>query len=235
LVIWRTGNADPKAHREVVRALAAPDPSGKQTIHWADEPKGFGVLCSGVTSSKTYVVQRALKSGIRRRVTVGPCSVLTLADATEKAKLVLVEFYQGRDPKGARHEKITLREALENYFAARKSLAAETRRNYATNVRLYLQPWLDLPLKMITPEMVEARHRKIQQEVSDEHHDGFGTANQAMVVLRLIWNYTADRVVRHRGSVDRAHPRVFIEGGIELRIRRAVRHRHRGAERLEKT
>jgi integrase len=175
-----------------VRALPAPDPSGRQVLVWATEPKGFGVLCSGVSKAKTYIVQRALPSGGRRRVTIGPCNVLTLADATAKAKLVLAEFYQGRDPKAARHAKMTLRQALDNYLAARKSLSAATRRNYETNVRLYLKPWLDQPLKAITPDIVEARHRKIQQEVANEHHDGLGTANQAMVVLRLIWNYTAD-------------------------------------------
>jgi hypothetical protein len=154
-----------KLTEKSIRALVAPDPSGKQLIHWADEPKGFGVLCRGVSGAKTYIVQRALPSGIRRRVTIAPCNVLKLADATEKAKLVLADFYQGRDPKAGRSEKMTLHQALETYLAASKTLAAETRRNYRLNVERYLKPWLAVPLKTITPEMVEARHRKIQRDV----------------------------------------------------------------------
>jgi len=176
-----------------VRALPAPDPSGRQTLHWADEPKGFGVLCSGVSDAKSYVVQRRLKSNqLRRRVTIGPCSVLTLADATEKAKGVLAEFYQGRDPKGARWEKITLQQALDQYLAARKDLSPATVRSYRTNVRLYLAPWADQPMHTITTGMVQGLHRKIQASVESEANRGHGTANQAMVTLRALWNFVAD-------------------------------------------
>ena len=37
-----------------VDQLSAPDPSGKQKIHW---DRGFGVRCSGRTNGKSYVVQ----------------------------------------------------------------------------------------------------------------------------------------------------------------------------------
>ncbi|MBY0429773.1 MAG: hypothetical protein K2Q10_01125 [Rhodospirillales bacterium] len=33
-------------------------PPGKQVLHWDADLKGFGVLCSGKTAAKTYVVQR---------------------------------------------------------------------------------------------------------------------------------------------------------------------------------
>ncbi|MGH7102276.1 MAG: hypothetical protein ACREFJ_07745 [Acetobacteraceae bacterium] len=44
-----------------VGKLKAPDPSGRQTLHWDDGLKGFGVLVSGTTSGKSYVAQRTLK------------------------------------------------------------------------------------------------------------------------------------------------------------------------------
>jgi integrase len=175
-----------------IRKLQAPTASGKQEIVWADEPTGFGILLSGVSPSRTYIVQRALPSGVRRRVTVGPTNVLSLADATEKAKLILAEFYQGRDPKGGRKDNITLQEVLDKYLSARKSLAAETRRSYETNVRLYLSAWRNVPLRTITADMVEARHSAIQKEVATETRNGHGTANQAMVTLRVLWNYAAE-------------------------------------------
>jgi hypothetical protein len=60
---------------------AAPDPSGKQVLHWSDELKGFGVLCSGTSGAKSYVVQHALPDGTRRRVTVARTNVITLDEA----------------------------------------------------------------------------------------------------------------------------------------------------------
>ncbi len=43
-----------KLTKTAVERLQAPDPSGKQVLHWDTELRGFGVLCSGVTNSKTY-------------------------------------------------------------------------------------------------------------------------------------------------------------------------------------
>jgi hypothetical protein len=51
--------------------LKAPDPRGKQTLHWDIELKGFAILCSGVSESKTYIVQRDVAAGRQRRLTVG--------------------------------------------------------------------------------------------------------------------------------------------------------------------
>ena len=146
--------------------------------------KGFGVLCSGRTNAKTYVVQRGLGDGRRRRVTVGACNVLALADARGKAEQVLSEFYAGRDPKAGRKEKSTLHEALEDYLAANKKLSAASRRYYRLYVEKHLHTWCDVPLKMITPEMVEARHRKIQKEVADENKNGHATGEVNVLPLK---------------------------------------------------
>ena len=37
-----------KLTKTAITRLKAPDPSGKQTLHWDTELKGFGVLCSGM-------------------------------------------------------------------------------------------------------------------------------------------------------------------------------------------
>ena len=174
-----------KLTEKSIRAMPAPDANGKPVIYWDDDLRGFGVLCSGRTNAKTYVVQRGLGDGRRRRVTIAACNVLTLAEARGKAEQVLSDFYAGRDPKAGRKEKITLHEALENYLAANKKLSAASRRYYRLYVEKHLDTWCDVPLKMITPEMVEARHRKIQKVVADENKNGHATANQAMITLRI--------------------------------------------------
>ena len=68
-----------KLTQKVVDRLPAPDPGGRQVLHWDTELKGFGVLCSGTTTAQSFIVQRDLVGGRTRRVTVGPCNVLTLA------------------------------------------------------------------------------------------------------------------------------------------------------------
>jgi hypothetical protein len=60
-----------KLTKREIEKIEAPDPSGKQVIHWDAELRGFGVLASGTTTAKTYVVQRRLPDGKTRRVTIG--------------------------------------------------------------------------------------------------------------------------------------------------------------------
>jgi hypothetical protein len=42
---------------------------------------GLGVLISGTTAAKSWVVQGKLKSGQTRRVTIGPVAVFTIEQA----------------------------------------------------------------------------------------------------------------------------------------------------------
>ncbi len=43
-----------KLTKATIAKLPAPDPSGKQQLHWDDELRGFGVICSGVTTTKSF-------------------------------------------------------------------------------------------------------------------------------------------------------------------------------------
>lgn len=170
-----------------VERLAAPDPSGKQRLHWDTELKGFGVLVSGTTAARTYIVQRDLPGGRTRRVTIAPVNVIDLATARERAKAVLADFYQNRDPKAGRRGEATLRSALEDYLRARADLRPGSVRAYRDSVEHHLSAWLDRPLRDITREMVEAKLQKIAKDV------GNATANFAMRVLRVLFNFAADR------------------------------------------
>ena len=202
--------------REVER-LPAPDPSGKQRLYWDGELKGFGVLCSGATTAKSYIVQHRLKNGRTRRVTIAPCGAIDLDGdngARERAKQVIADFYRGIDPKAAaRRAKgaATLQGALDAYLAARKDLRPASVRGYKLAIGRYLEDWLDKPLREIDSAMVEARHREIQREVvarraaarrakEDQNPpegavviNGHATANSAFVALRTIWNFIADQ------------------------------------------
>lgn len=177
-----------------VERLRAPDPSGRQTLHWDTELRGFGVLASGTTNGKSYIVQRDLPGGRTRRVTVGPTNVLTLDEARRRAGLVLADIYRGIDPKTATRGAMTLREALVAYLSARPKLSPRSVEDYRRAVEVYLSTWAARPLREITRELVEARHRNIAGEVAAARGvSGAATANGAMVVLRALWNFSAER------------------------------------------
>jgi integrase len=206
-----------KLTETAIRRLPAPDPSGRQRLHWADEPKGFGVLCSGVSrGKKTFVLQRAV-NGKTRRITIAPIVGIAgeLEAARAKARQKLADyFYKGIDPKDDLAAG-TLRTALEVYLAAH-SLRPRTIANYRDAVERNLAPWLDLPLRDITPAMVLRRHAEI-----DERGGG---ANGTMRVLRAVYNHyaylTKDAMppnpVRLRGAWRPEPPRTRHIGPADL-------------------
>src|ERR1035437_9553830 len=96
-----------KLTEKAVEKLKAPDPSGKQVLHWDADLKGFGVLCSGTSNTRTYVVQAAV-SGVPRRTTSGRVNVLKPAPARKDAALQLADLEKGIDPKATKRGSATL-------------------------------------------------------------------------------------------------------------------------------
>ncbi len=204
-----------KLTQRAVERLAAPDPSGKQRLVWDAELRGFGVLVSGTTSGKTYVCQRRMPNGRTRRVTIEATNAITLDAAREEAATKLHELRLGHDPKAVRHGTQTLKQTLDDFLTARKTLRERSRAAYRESVERYLSDWLSLPVREITPEMVERRHSAIQSEIAkredarraeavkrpgtqreDEtaiRRTGHAAANGAMVALRALWNFASER------------------------------------------
>jgi integrase len=182
-----------KLTERAVERIKAPTGNGKQALHWDAELKGFGVLCSGVSKTKTYVVQRDV-AGRTRRVTIAQTNVLSLSEARRRAEEVLADFYLGRDPKAGRRGSVNLRSTLADYLAARKDLRPKSVEEYRGSIERHLAAWLDRPLREITPEMVEARHRAIAAEVlAGGRYSGEASANGAMRALRVLWNFAMER------------------------------------------
>jgi integrase len=166
--------------------MQAPDPSGKQTLHWDTDIKGLAVICSGVSNSKTFICQRDLPSGKTRRLTVGAVNALTLEQARQRAADLLDDLRRGIDPK-TKVVDATLQATLDSYIAARPALRPASINVYR-RIEHDLKPWLGLPLRQITDAMVEQRHRSIAAEV------GAVTANRAMRTFRILWNFASERV-----------------------------------------
>jgi integrase len=188
-----------KLTERAINKLAAPDPKGKQVLHWDRDLKGFAVLCSGKTNARTFVVQRTLPGGRNRRVTIGAVNELSLEKATELAKDMLHELRHGRDPK-KKVANPTLRETFDAYLLARepgtvRALRPASVALYRFAIEKTLTDWLDRPLREITGDMVEARHRAIAASISKkgDGNDGIVSANVAMRTFRTLYNFAAER------------------------------------------
>jgi integrase len=181
-----------KLTAKAVERLRAPTRSGKQELYWDTHLRGFGVLVSGTTNGKSYVVQREVK-GKTRRVTLGPTNVLKFDKASKRAELTLADLYRGVDPKAARTDAATLRETLEAYLVANSKLRENSRKDYRLCVERHLSAWLDCPLRDITAEAIVKRHGAIAETIKAEgRYSGQATADGAMRVLRLLWSFAAE-------------------------------------------
>jgi integrase len=103
-------------------------------------------------------------------------------------------FLHDQDPKQTRRERVALGATLEAYLAARPALRPGSVADYRDKVERHLAAWQDWPLTSITPDLVEARHRKIAAEVAAHGRDnGQACANATMRVLGVLWNFAASR------------------------------------------
>jgi integrase len=174
--------------QRAVAKLPAPHPSGKQSIFWDDELRGFGVQCSGKTNQRLYICQRDV-NGRARRVTLGAVNEIKFEVARQRAKNMLDDLRRGHDPK-KKERRFTLREALNDYLGPRDEKHPTLR---PASVALYWQTerwlasWLDRQLEEITFDVVDRRHKALAKEIGET------TANVAMRVFRIVWRHAADR------------------------------------------
>ena len=121
-----------KLTEKAISKLRAPTESGRQILFWDEGHKealrGFGVLCSGKTSSKTYVAQRDMPNGKTRRVTIAGVNEMSLVEARRRAADVLVQLRRGVDLK-AKVTCSTLRQTLEAYQRGRNDLRPRSLEN----------------------------------------------------------------------------------------------------------
>jgi len=191
--------------RAVVK-LAAPTADGRQTIYWDDELRGFGVQCSGKTNQRLYIVQRDV-NGKSRRITLGTVSGLKLDAARRRAEDALDDLRRGLDPK-QKAKAYTLQEAVDEFLGPKGEKHSRLR---PASVALYrqierlLKPWLNRNLSDITFDMVDQKHKELAKEI------GPTTANLAMRVLRIVWNYAADRSTLPECPVSRLKKRWYAE------------------------
>lgn len=182
-----------------IAKLSRPE-NGKQRLYWDEKLTGFGVLVSGKTDKRSFVVQREV-NGSTRRVTIctldelenlknvpseyeneaertrdvlsGKAKPRSMKEVQARASKLLQDMREGKDPKAHRgpDANVTLRKVLDLYLEARSDLAERSRTGYRKSIERWLKDWLDKPLRDITPDMVEDRFRKIRETVKERVGD----------------------------------------------------------------
>ncbi len=165
-----------------------------QVILRDDDLKGFGLRVS--PKCKSFILEYRVNDQ-NHRITIGRCDEIPFDQAKRDARRLLSDIGMGYDPltekEKARIARLSLSEALELFLSSRLNMLPSTKLSYRKKVHLYLSDWLPLPVRSITKDMVEERHRELGQRVTRIKTDGKPTANGAMEVLRIVLKYAADK------------------------------------------
>jgi integrase len=158
-----------KLTEKAIDRLPAPDPSGQQKLYWDTEMEGFGVLCSGTSNIKTYVCRGTIRHGRSVRKKIERVDRIKLSEARINAKAMLVGFSCGTDPRIAESSNVTLRESLNTYLDFHPSLKPRSRSGLRSEIENHLVAWLDRPLRSVTSQMCDERHKALTREI-EEHN-----------------------------------------------------------------
>jgi integrase len=163
-------------------------PKGKdQAFYRDDQLKGFAVRVTAA-GVKSFVVEKLINRKVRR-ITLGRYGEITVEQARKEAQKLLGKIATGIDPiaekQSAKAAVVTLNEVFQDYLNARKSLKPKTLYDYKNVIRIAFADWKNKPILFITKDKVAKHHEKLGQK------HGAAYANQAMRVLRALFNFAA--------------------------------------------
>ncbi len=166
-----------------------------QKRYYDDELKGFGVrVTSG--GAKTFFVEKLVK-GKLRRIKIGRYGELTAQQARKEAQILMGKIASGIDPlaekRATKAREVTLKEVMEAYLIARKSLKPKTLYDYGRALNIAFSSWANKPLLDITKDKVA----KLHTHLGAEHGQAY--ANLAMRVLRALFNFAAGQYEDSQG------------------------------------
>lgn len=174
-----------------VKALTAP-PGARIDVPDAEVP-GLRLRVSATAKngkiSRSWTLLRRV-DGKLSRVTLGKWPAVTVDAARTRARVLLGQIAEGRNPaaekKRERHKDRTLAEAFDGYLEARRlKLKPRTIACYKDDYRLTLACLADRPITSITRGEIQKLHRE-RSAVSPSRADG------AMRLLSAIMNWAAD-------------------------------------------
>ena len=167
---------------KLTQASIARLPSDKaDAVYYDDDLPGFGIRIRA-GGSRNYVVRYRL-GGLERRHTIGSVSVLSIEEARQKARKVLVAVDEGRDPTAEKATKrasasLLFSSVAADYLEAKQS--AMKPRTLVESTRYLKRDWK--PLHGLPPGHCEPCH--CVSRLREIAKIGGPTANRARSTLR---------------------------------------------------
>jgi integrase len=184
--------------RRLTQALVDTAPvTGRDYLVFDNQIRGLGLRITP-TGNKIFVAQTRV-SGVKRRITVGYASDMSLAKARQEARQTLAAMHAGVDPTADRKARlraaaartVTLRELSEQWTAEYVSikLKPRTREDYRALLDRHILPQLgNLTLAEVDHEHIERRHR----EMADTPR----RANYTVATIKALLSYATKRGLR---------------------------------------
>lgn len=162
----------------------AADGKKTQSFYRDTSIPGFGLrVTSG--GAKSFVVEKRVNGRVKR-ITLGRYGNLTVEEARKEAMKLLGKVAVGVDPvqekQQAKVNRVTLKEAFDDYLQTRKDLKPSTVHDYNRSLNGAFKDWQQKAIIDITPDMVAKRH-------ADYGKRSPARANNAMRVLRAVLNH----------------------------------------------
>lgn len=162
---------DHKALTDITLRTAKPPASGTTTL-WDGSLKHFGVRINA-GGAKSFIV--LLGSG--RRQAIGRYPTISVAQARDKAKIILAERALGKH----RPNNITWKKALELYLeAVRVKNRPHTHHEYSRTLKSYF-PFGDKKLADITKQDISQKLARLKETPSQQKH--------AAIYLKVFFNW----------------------------------------------
>jgi integrase len=152
---------------------------------------GFGLRITP-NGAKSFIAEGRV-NGRMRRFTIGPVERFSASEARLRARTLLAEMHDGKDPqakrRAARQRSGTLAAMLDDYIDA-KGVKETTADKYRAQMSRNLTDWVEKPIDEITPQMVRLRYEAILKRSVSEAN---GTMRALRAVCRRAINILPDR------------------------------------------
>lgn len=128
----------PKLNKKTIDLIR---PTGKQFYCWDDTLPGFAIRVNA-KGTKTFIVHYRTKARVQRFVTLGRVAVLTADEARDRARKLLVQVADGKDPKGNRGDIKTVSDLMDKYINeyCEGKIKNSTIEYYRRMIRLHIAP-----------------------------------------------------------------------------------------------
>lgn len=161
---------------------------GSRDVRWDDAVKGFGVRIMP-SGAKSFVLSYRMRAR-KHLMTIGPCNVLQLNEARNKARRYLAQILEGQDPLNERQSarnSLSVRDVCQAYIERRAKPFLKSWKQTERRVNTHILPALgSISADQLRREDVVKLHLKVGQ------NNGHTEANRVQEIIRQIYNFARE-------------------------------------------